>query len=352
MAQLINAPAVQDAIRGAVRSGANKATVAGNRPIRNPFTETAQGFTLTPRPDGSTAIPTLAFWDGVKRNLDDQISKFRRAGEKEAAADIQSLKSALVGNLDDAIPEYAAARAGAARYFGAEDALDAGASFAKSTKPLDEARSAISKMNGAEKRLFAEGFADAVREKVANIPDRADAVKRIMQSPRERAKVEMALGVPATRRLEAQLLTEAVLTASRAAVQGNSTTARQLAELGLASGAMGGGTAFLTGDPLTGVAVATGNLARGAVNARVANKIAELLVSGDPKKIKMVVESASRNAPFMDALRAIASRAPTASAPSIGSGASAPAAGNGLLQLAPLGPRLSTASEQDQRNNE
>jgi hypothetical protein len=335
LAQLVNAPAVQDAIRGAVRSGANKATVAGSKPIRNPFTETPNGFVLTPRPDGSTATPTLAFWDSVKRNLDDQISKFRRSGEKEAASDIQSLKSALVGNLDNTIPEYAAARAGAARYFGAEDALEAGGNFAKSNKPLDEAKTALTRMSGPEKRLFAEGYADAVREKVAGLPDRADAVKRLWQSPREREKLELALGKPAAARLEATMHVEAAMSGLRSALQGNSTTARQLAEMGI----IGGGTSYLTGDYTTGAMAGAAAFTRQKVNARVMQRVADLLVSNDPKKIKLLVESASRNPPFMEALRLISARTAGTQGGAV--------ADRATSQLASIltGPRMAPASD-------
>ena len=78
-AQLMQAPAMQQAARQATTRGANRAAVEGFTPIRNPF---AIG------PDGrmglaGNARPTLQFWNQVKRNLDGMIGKAQRAGDRK-----------------------------------------------------------------------------------------------------------------------------------------------------------------------------------------------------------------------------------------------------------------------------
>src|SRR5690606_28728085 len=110
------APDVADAIRKATRTGSNKAVADGFKPVTSPFVVNDAGdVVLRQAADGSTAFPSLQFWDHVKRNLDDTIEAAKRAGNGNAAADARALKDRLVSKLDTAVPEYALARSGAAR---------------------------------------------------------------------------------------------------------------------------------------------------------------------------------------------------------------------------------------------
>lgn len=300
--QIAQAPVVQDAIKGATRTGANRAAAEGFTPVRNPFAfdEATQRMVLK---DANTK-PNLQFWDHVKRNLDDTISTLDRAGEKSAAADAKALRAQLTQRLDDAVPDFKTARAGAARFFGAEDALDAGKQFVRSNQNLDEARRAFAQLKGPEKELFQQGFVSGLLDDLGRVADRRNVLNTISQTPGARAKLEMVLGPEKWAQLEGRLRVEGIMDLARSAVQGNSTTARQLFELGAAGGV--GGYQQMSGDPTAlGGAVATWALLRGhrAIDARVARRVGEMLASNDPQVLQKGLAIVTRNRNMMDALR-------------------------------------------------
>lgn len=312
--QLMQAPVVQDAARGATRTGANQAATQGFTPVRNPF-EFHDTGSLTPRytqridDQGRTILPNLGFWDHVKRNLDDQISKLQRSGENSAARDAQQLRTALVSHLDELVPTYQEARAGAAHFFGAENALEAGQNFvgASSRYGIPAARDAMARMSAQERQLFQDGYVSRLVEKIEATGDRRNVVNQVMTSPAARAEIRLALGPGRSTELEAQLRVEGIMDLARRAVQGNSTTARQLAELGLAGG--GGALGIhggVTQDPreMT-VAALMGALAMGGrhIDQRVARRVAEMLVSDDPGVLRRGVQVIARNNQFLNALR-------------------------------------------------
>src|SRR5690606_20127539 len=104
------------------------------------------------RQDGSQALPSLQFWDQVKRNLDGMIDSAQRGAnpDRTLVSDLTALKNRLVGILDNQVPEYAAARQGAHSFFQADNALDAGRSFARTSRNVPEARRAFSAMTPPE----------------------------------------------------------------------------------------------------------------------------------------------------------------------------------------------------------
>ncbi len=291
LSQIASAPAVQDAIRAAARTGQNADVARGFPKTRNPFVENPDGtMGLTKARDGSTAIPSLQFWDHVKRNLDDAIEAAKRRGENYAASTMTGLKNSLVSELDKAAPTYAQARGMAAKAFGAEDALDAGAKFVTARGKNQEYAKTIAKMSAPERKLFAHGFLSALENQVREIPDRQDVVKKIFNTPQARQRVEMAVGKEKAAELEKYLYAEGIMQRLNAAVSGNSTTAKQiqyLKEAG-AGGLIGGATYLGSGGDvkdasLGAVAGALAKRGSSAVNARVMQRVGELLASSDPK---------------------------------------------------------------------
>jgi hypothetical protein len=315
LADLMQAPAVQDAIRSTMKTGANKAAAQGFKAPKNPFVEDANGnFVLRTNPDGSTAIPNIQFWDYVQRDLRDASEKLARAGETGAAGDIKTLRGQLTGILDTTVPAFGDARTGAAKFFGAEDALDAGKKFV--TSKLDNAVAAkqLSKMSKAERNLFAEGFVSEMVNNVRNIGDRQTVINKIYNTPNARQRVQMALGPEKAKELEAFLHIETVSDRLRNAVGGNSTTIRQLAEMGLAGGGsgalLGAGAGFAGGGDSQNVsagAVAGALLQRGTtkIDARVARKVGDLLASSNPDDIAKIVKMATKNSSVLKAIKNI-----------------------------------------------
>lgn len=302
---IAQAPVVQDAIKGATRTGANRAAADGFQPIRNPFTFNDSGVMIAQ--PGVT--PNLSFWDAVKRNLDDTINKLDRAGEKSAAADAKTLRAQLVQHLDSTVPSYQNARAGAAAFFQAENALEAGQNFVAQNFALPQVKQQFARMSPVERQLFQDGFISRYIETLDKIPDRADVVRRIYNSKAAQEKINTVLGPQRAKELEAILRLENIMQQNLRAVQGNSTTVQQMVAAGLGAGlgtaAGAGGGALLGYDPtISGVATALTLAGRGYVNQRVAQSVAKLLISKDPATLQRGIQMVARSQSLMGALRA------------------------------------------------
>lgn len=314
--RLASSPAVVSAMRSAAVRGKDRSVTEGFGGFNPGVTVSDSGQVTFRRGQGGVpTYPNLQYWDYVKRELDDAANAARRAGRNEEAATTGALASQLRDVLDAEVPSYAAARAGAARFFGANDALEAGSLFVRSNAPIAEARRALARMSQPERELFREGFLSALLDMVARIGDRRNIVNAIWGSPQAREKIEVALGPQAARRLEAFMRVETLLDMARGAIQGNSTTARQLAEIGLA----GGSGALVSGGNLNDPSFwITAMLVRGArfgtaqlgqrVNQRLAQRVAEMLTSNDPAVFQRGMQVMTGSPALMDALRRVFTR--------------------------------------------
>lgn len=291
--QLSQAPVVQQAIRLAFVTGRNKDTLAGFPPLKNPFSLNKEtgAFELAP---GTT--PNLQFWDHVKRNLD------------KLGAEGQAFSKALRGHLDDLVPSYKDARAGAAKAFDAEDALEAGQKFITAKMDPRDAARAIAKFTPEERKVFQDGVVSQFTKTLNDVGDKRSVLNKIAESPNARRNLELALGPQKARELEAMLRVEGIMDLARNAVQGNSSTARQLTELGLAGGTYGfsGGVS----NPLDMSALANAAMVYGAakgkhkINEKVSRKVAEMLASSDPAVLLRGIKMVSNNQQLFNSLRA------------------------------------------------
>ena len=314
LSRVASAPAVQDAIRAAAKTGQNADVARGFAKTRNPFVENPDGtMGLAKAPDGSQAIPSLQFWDHVKRNLDDGIEAAKRRGENYSASTLTGLKNKLVSELDKAAPTYAEARGMAARAFGAEDALEAGAKFLTAKGKNQEYAKTIAKMTDPERKLFGHGFMSALETQIREIPDRNDVVKKIFNTPQARQRVEMAVGKDKAAQLEKYLYAEEIMQRLNTAVSGNSTTAKQIEYLkhAGAGGLIGGATYIGSGGDMkdASIGAVAGALAKrgsSAVNARVMQHVGELLASSDPKMIDRAIKMIGQSKAIQAYLRPFA----------------------------------------------
>lgn len=301
---MLKSPAMRQAASAAEKRGADRAVVEGFDTVRNPFVFDEAGNVSMK--DG--VKPTLQFWNQVKINLDGEIGKAQRAGDNALARDLTGLKTKLVSELDTAVPEYASARQGAAAFFGAEDALDAGKKFVTMNRQNAEVAAALKKMKPAERKAFSVGFASELKDAIAQAGDRTNVINKIFGSQQSRDKIKLALGDDAFGEFEQFVKVENAMDMIRSAM-GNSTTARQLMEMGLAGGAIGGGTALYTGDWTQGLTVGVlAGLAKrygGKVDDRVTKRVAELLLSDDPQALKKAVMLAKNSQKASAALTAI-----------------------------------------------
>ncbi len=309
-ARIMQSPDVKRAVRTAERSGANRAVSEGIKPINNPFVFGKDGaVSLKKATDGSTALPNLRFWDQVQRDLRKIAESAGRGSAK--FNEVEAVRKTLNGALDDAVPAFRDARVGAAGFFGAENALDAGRKFAKNMRLMPEAKQAFSAMNKAEQKAFVTGYTSDIIDAIKATSDRSNIIQSKFGNPAARELNEFVLGKPAARELEAFVRVEVLIDRMRGAL-GNSTTARQLAELGMAGGA-GTGVSLASGQDWQtslgiGMVVAAGKRGASAlgskIDERILKEVGRILMSTDPELIAKAQFNAANSSKWMKALEA------------------------------------------------
>jgi hypothetical protein len=130
--RLMSSPTMVSAMQRASTSGKDRAVTQGLGGFNAGVTVENGVVNFRKGKNGVPTYPNLAFWDATKRELDDMANAAGRAGEKEKAAVVGDLSKTLRAQLDQAVPSYSKARAGAAGFFGAQDALEAGQNFVTS----------------------------------------------------------------------------------------------------------------------------------------------------------------------------------------------------------------------------
>ena len=123
-------------------------------------------------------------------------------------------------------------------------------------------------------------------------------------------KIQIALGPQRAGELEAMLRVENIMQQGLRGVQGNSTTAAQIATLGLAGAAGGGAIGW---DPTTagasGLGLALATAGKKGLDQRVANRIAQILTSNDPAVLRRGAQMFANNQRLMNVLRTLDSGA-------------------------------------------
>lgn len=325
--QLMQSDRFRKAVELAESRSRDKAATTGGEVVRDPFvysdgrpvnlrykpdqrytaTNPHLGHSATGQADSvKRALPNLEFWDQVKRNLDGMIEAAQRGArpDRALASDLTQMKQMLVSELDAAVPDYRRARGTAALFFGADDALEAGKKFATQPRQLPEATKAFTAMTTPDQTAFRVGFASEVIDRIKDARFRANVIDQIFGSPAKREMMTLVFGKAKARELEAYIRVEEIADKLRNAL-GNSTTARQLMELGIGAGS----GAILTGGDwkgaLGGAALMKGGryLAR-RVDDKVMQEVARLLTSDDPAMLKRAVNQAMMSPMWMDALEA------------------------------------------------
>lgn len=319
----------------AYRDGANgiwdgELSQIANSPLMKPIMVDAANSLQTKRlvgrgaePLSPTGTPTLAYWDQVKRTLDSRINVLKRAGENEAVADLSAIRSHIVDKMDRAttdpktgISSYETARGVAATLFKATDAVEAGEKFLTQRMHNPDVRAAVARMMPEERTLFAEGYASALYRKITESKDKRSILGNLATSLAERERMEIALGPRRAKEFETYLRLEGLMDMSKNAIQGNSTTARQMIEAGMASSA---GYGYSTGDTsITGLLTAAltgGGLRKtygfkgvqSALSTKTARGVAEetakLLTTGKPAQIAAAAARIARSNSMVQSMR-------------------------------------------------
>lgn len=305
--QLASSPDVVAAMRNAAEKGKSRSVLEGYGGFNTGVTIDQSGnVTFQRGPTGVPTYPNLQFWDYTKRALDDMAGAAKRQGRDDDARVLTGTARQLREELDSMVPSYKATRSTAAALFGAEDALEAGQNFVTSKMKNREAVDALAKMKPVERKLFQDGFVSKFIDVLEETGDRRNVLNQIGQSTAARKRLMIALGPDKANELEAGLRVEGMMDLIRGAVQGNSTTARQLAELGLAGGPMGDvrlprGASQLVVDAL-GAALGA---AHKKIDKNVSRRVAEMLASNDPAIIRRGNKVISKNQEWLDSLRAL-----------------------------------------------
>jgi hypothetical protein len=329
MERLTNSPAVVAAMRRALESGRDRDVTMGFGGFNPKVNVTPDGRIIWNRnAQGMPVAPNLQYWDAVKRELDDAASKAGRAGAKGEAQVLGDLARTLRTELDSVVPSYAKARGIAEQFFGESNALEAGRKLAGKKMDPEEVSAILRKMKPDEQALFKEGYASDLANRVLEgMADTTNVTKGrgILQSPNERRMAQVIFGPGGVAQIEARMYLEKIMDGARQAM-GNSTTARQLIEAGLAGGAVGGITSGW--DPTTIGAWGAGAMTSragaskllseearvglkhmiGKVDARTARRVAELLTSNDPRLLRQGYQMAAKSQAILDGLYNLARR--------------------------------------------
>jgi hypothetical protein len=270
----------------------------------------------------------MQHWDYTYRGIRDAASAAFRAGRNDEGSSLNSLAKQLRDELDLQVPAYKTTREGAAGFFGAQDALEAGKNFVTARGENADYRRGLAKMSDAERGLFAQGYASELAGKVHELRDAQNVLNQaFLTSPAARERTVMALGPDRANQLETYLRSEALLDRLRTAL-GNSTTARQLHEMAMAGvGAIGGeAIGHLHGGGLTEgsmigmlMAAAAGYGAHRStvVQRETASKIGEMLTSSDPAVLQRGVKMVANNKQWLTALRRAGDLIPAAGATAV-----------------------------------
>lgn len=317
--RLTGAPSIREAITGVLGPLRDRGIIEGfKRPRSNPLVKNIvkgvdQGnMRLKVFKNGNEAVADLRFWDQVVKNLNAMIEHAKSPiyHNSDRYARLVALKHQLTDELDRLVPAYGEARAGAAAFFGARDAVEAGANFVtQHNQHLDQAARVIAKMKPAEKLLFQRGFASELAHRIEQRGFSANVLNGAFTgSPNAIRRIRIALGPDGAKQFEALMRIEGVIDEARRAL-GNSTTVQQANDHGLAAGA--GAAGLIEGlhgafNPLyliAGAFVLGGRHAAKEIDEKVALHVAKMLLSDDPSVIGKGYKIVASHSSMLKALR-------------------------------------------------
>lgn len=182
--------------------------------------------------DGTVAIknvPDVRQLDLTKRALDDMINAAQRSGSNNEARIFTNLKEQLVKMVDDAVPEYAAARKAFSGPASILDAMEQGSTlFSRQTTPAQILRD-MAKMDKAQREAFQQGARAQVADIMGTARNDALAARNAFSSGYNKEKLELVVGKERAGKLLRALDNEALFTRTRDVVTGNSETAARIA---------------------------------------------------------------------------------------------------------------------------
>jgi hypothetical protein len=170
----------------------------------------------------------------VKMEMDREIGRLK-TGQQDAKAnwtlrDLTQLKREMVDLMGRANPQFRVAMERYGDEAGLKTALERGADEFKGAR-AEEIRDALSKMTGPERAMYRMGAARSMFQDLERGNVTRDRTENLFSSPDIQKKLGALFPDQASRRdFQRRLVIEAKMADTRKAVQGNSTTAKQLAQ--------------------------------------------------------------------------------------------------------------------------
>lgn len=225
-------------------------------------------------------VPNLRLYDAVKRGFDEIVEGFRdsttgRLQLNQYGRAVNDVRAAYTGQLRDMYQRYGAALDAWAGPSQLMDAANRGRNvFNLKDAEAVQAATAV-RNNPTEAEAFRLGVAQAIRDKMANAQDGADAVKRMFGSPTKRALLRAAfpdersfLAFESAMKRETSMFENAQFVSPRT---GSQTQLRESDAEGAGNFAADMAGALVTGGILPGRTVGT-SMAQALMNASARSK--------------------------------------------------------------------------------
>lgn len=240
-------------------------------------------------------VPDARGWDYIKRGFDDVIQS-EKAGTfgqmNNQARIITDLKNQMLKEIDAANPAYAQARSIWSSQAGMDDALEAGRISLKQSP--EATRRMLGDMSEAEKQMFRVGMADAIRDKIGGGNFTHNALLKFFSSKDQIGNLRAAFASDEQfGAFRKAMFAEAQKRATYNTVTGNSTTARQLADMADAGG-LKEGVDFVKDAATGGITSATlrwvGSRLKmlGGFTPEVADQVSRKLLAADPATVRNI----------------------------------------------------------------
>ena len=197
----------------------------------------------------------LAILDETKQSLDALAAPDLGKAKTNTQSIAGTMAKTLRDRIDTFMPEYGGARDLAQQLYRQQDAIALGARGAKPYVPANFARQAEA-LNPTHKADLAKGYSAGIIDRIANRRTTPGVVDALFGSKRQKDAMNASLGANASN-VQKQLDAERTFAQTHRALTGNSTTARQLADMAVGGGL---GLAF-GGNPISMGAGALGALA-------------------------------------------------------------------------------------------
>jgi hypothetical protein len=290
--------AFYDKARQIANTEAQAAKLSGGDPSRFELKEI---YKLAKDAEGNTIIvgvdaPDVRTLDYIKRGIDASIEEgFKGKGMSTAEASaLRDLRKVFVNAIDENVPAYKTARS---QYAGDLEVIDALRSGMSDFHKLDHEQivERVATMSKAEKEAFRTGVARDLYSKIMGSSGNFNAAQRIIGSPEMQAKLQPLFDGPGQFRLfQAALERESQLFQQSNRILGGSQTGQRTQARQDFEGGPGAGQVI--GDAITGgfwgslSGLTARVISKTQMNEKTAEKLADMLMSKDPKEVAAVVK--------------------------------------------------------------